>query len=242
MNASNPKPKRGFSLMETVIAIAVVAVLLSGFLVVFAPAAAGIKESINSKAAARLVNTLEQELVSLRGLAQSTEFGTGFNKAYAYIRDSSGANADDALLVYKYRASLTSSNRTDGTPDPVANADNLIAGEDFVVRNMMRRKGDPEFLNDLPAIEGQVYMVKCTQLILSDTGQLEPATPGQLANASAPDTAVADPDNYEHAVIAFVADFYTLPARGEAFFDSQFSNVFANATRPAFSRNLAVRR
>lgn len=237
--------KRGFSLIETVIAIGVVAVLLSGFLIVFAPAAAGIKDSINSKAATRLVNTLEQELVSLRGVDQRGAFGTGFEKAYDYIKESAGADSENAILVYKYRASLTAT-RDDGTPEPVNNVDGLSPGEDYVVRNMMRRKSDPNFINpatgDITAIDGPVYLVKCTQLILSAAGELEPATAGQIANEDEPTTAVDDPDNYNHAVVAFVADFYSLPSRGTAFFDSQFGDYFLNVKRPAFSRNLAVRR
>ena len=242
MNAPSSKSFRGFSLIETVIAIGVVAVLLSGFLIVFAPAAAGIKDSINSKAATRLVNTLEQELVSLRGADQVTAFGTGFNKAYDYIKESAGADPNNAILVYKYRASLSANRASDGTPEPVNDVDNLSPGEDYVVRNMMRRKGDPEFTLDIPAIDGPVYLVKCTQLILSNAGQLEPATAGQIANAADPATAVATPDEYNHAVVAFVADFYSLPSRGAAFFSSQFDAIFPDVKRPTFSRNLAVRR
>ncbi|MGA0900368.1 MAG: type IV pilus modification PilV family protein, partial [Luteolibacter sp.] len=220
MNARISKPKKspGFSLIETVIAIGVVAILLSGFLIVFAPAAAGIKDSINSKAATRLVNTLEQELVSLRGQTQVDNFGTGFNKAYEYIKGSAGESADpnNAILVYKYRASLSARRPSDGTPEPVNDIDGLSPGEDYVVRNMMRRKGEAEFNADIPAIEGPVYLVKCTQLIMMpdpSTGEIKlmPATPGQIANEATPTTAVDDPDNYNHAVVAFVADFYSLP-------------------------------
>ncbi len=250
MNALFSKPKKspGFSLIETVIAIGVVAILLSGFLIVFAPAAAGIKDSINSKAATRLVNTLEQELVSLRGQTQVDNFGTGFDKAYEYIKgsDGPGAEANNAILVYKYRASLSAS-RSDGTPAPVNDVDGLRPGEDYVVRNMMRRKGEAEFIADIPAIEGPVYLVKCTQLIMmpdpsNGETKLMPATPGQIANEATPTTAVDDPDNYSHAVVAFVADFYNLPSRGRAFFDSQFDSYFPDVKRPAFSRNLGVRR
>ena len=125
--------------------------------------------------------------------------------------------------------------------------DNLIAGKDYVVRNMMRRKEDAEFNADIAAIEGPVYLVKCTQLIMrvdpSDgETKLMPATAGQIANEAAPTTAVDDPDNYNHAVVAFVADFYNLPSRGRAFFDSQFDSYFPDVKRPAFSRNLGVRR
>jgi len=232
----------GFSLIETVIAIGVVAVLLSGFLIVFAPAAKGIKDSINSKAATRLVNTLEQELVSLRGQNQVTTFGTGFDKAYDYIKESSRSNPANAILVYKYRASLSTNRSSDGTPAPVNNVDGLSPGEDYVVRNMMRRKGDPEFAIDVAAIEGPVYVVKCTQLILDNAGEMRPGTAGKIVNADEPATAVDNPDNYNHAVVAFVADFYSLPSRGATFFSSQFDQLFPNLSRPAFSRNLAVRR
>lgn len=252
MNASRSMPARsahGFSLIETVIAIGVVAVLLSGFLIVFAPAAKGIKDSINSKSAARLVNTLEQELVSLRGNAQSTEFATGFDKAFEYIKESSESDPDNALLVYKYRASLNNNRASDGTPEPVNSVENQIPGEDYVVRNMMRRKGDPEFVLDIPAIEGPVYVVKCIQLVRDAGGELTSGTPGQIFNADDPLTAAdesttqaATAAEYNRAVIAFVADFYSLPSRGFAFFDTQFESLYPKLSRPAFSRNLAVRR
>jgi prepilin-type N-terminal cleavage/methylation domain-containing protein len=50
---------RGFTLLETVIAIGVLAVLLTGFMVVFAPAADGIRKSINVQQADRMGSTLE---------------------------------------------------------------------------------------------------------------------------------------------------------------------------------------
>lgn len=234
----------GFSLVETVIAIGVVAVLLSGFLIVFAPAAAGIKDSINSKSATRLTNTLEQELVSLRGATQSATYATGFDKAYDYIRQSAGVDPENALIVYQYRASLTRV-RGDGTPEPFDESvdGEPVPGSNFVVRNMMRRKGDAEFTNDIPVMEGPAYLVKCTQMLLNETtGQMELATPGQLANSDQPLTDVSDPDNYTHAVVTFVADFYSLPSRGAGFFSSQFDTLFPTVSRPMFSRNLAVRR
>ncbi|HEX5790815.1 MAG TPA: type II secretion system protein [Luteolibacter sp.] len=233
----------GFSLVETVIAIGVLAVMLTGFMIVFAPAAAGIRKSINSQDAIRLVNTLEQELVTLRG-AESVAYSTGFHKAFTFIKDSngSGANPDNAVLVYKYRASLTATRPGDGTPEPVTSAAGKLPGVDYAVQCMMRRKGDPEFFADLPATEGPVYLVKCTQLILGDSDKLELATAGQIANASTPTVAVADVDNYAHGVITFVADFYDLPSKGVGFFTSQFGNFYQNAQKPMFSRSLGVRR
>ena len=243
MNAPTQTSRPGFSLIETVIAIGVLAVLLTGFMIVFAPAAAGIRKVLNSQDAARLVATLEEELVTLRGSAEVAAYPTGFDKAFKFIPGSSGASADEALMIYKYRASLTKQRTSDGTPEPVAVVGSQIPGVDYVVQNMMRRKVDAEFLKDLPAIEGQVYMVRCTQLIMDTTNdQLALGTKGQIANADAPKTAVSTSATYKYAVITFVADFYPCPAKSEAYFKDSFTELFTTETKPTFSRNLAIRR
>lgn len=244
MKAPTQTSRPGFSLIETVIAIGVLAVLLTGFMIVFAPASAGIRKALNSQDAARLVATLEEELVTVR---TGETYPTGFDKAFACIKGSGGASADDALLIYKYRASLTEALRSDGTRPPVvvnqpSDEKELIPGVNYVVQNMMRRKGDAEFLTDLSQIHGQIYMVRCTQLTMdAATNQLVLRTKGQIVNAKDPGTPV-DPDTYEHAVITFVADFYPCPSKAVDYFDGAFSDLFITESKPMFSRNLAVRR
>ncbi len=249
MKTHSKTHRDGFSLIETMIAIGVLAVLLTGFLIVFAPAASSIRKSLNSQDAARMVATLEQELVTLHGTTQTTEYATGFHKAFDYIRASnpggSGGDVDKALLIYKYRASLNNSPpREDGTPWPLEVVGDKVAGVDYVVRNMVRRKGEAAFLEDLPATEGPIYLIKCTQLLQSNTTtELVLGIPGQIANASAPTTPVATADDYRHAVITFTADFYAIPGKAEAYFSSPtFQTLYDTASRPLFSRNLAVRR
>ncbi len=230
--------------METVIAIGVLAVLLSGFMVVFAPAAAGIRKAINSQEASRLVTTVEQELVTLRGQTQADDYSTGFDKAFEYIRGSGGTTGANGLVVYKYRGSL-SDIRNDGTARPVTDIDGLIPGKDFVVQTMMRRKNDPELDEDIPAMEGAIYLVKCTQLVLSQSGTdivMQTGTAGEIQDPNPPNAVVATPEAYQHAVISFVADFYALPSRSSGFFDNRFDSVFLTVDQPVFSRNLAVRR
>ncbi len=228
---------RGFTLLETVIAIGVLAVLLTGFMYVFAPAAAGIRKSINVQEADRLTSTIEQELVTLR--TGETE-KTGFEKAFNRIKNS--INANDALLVYQYRGSLTNL-RPDGTSEPVPNVRDKLPGKDYNVQTMVRLRKDPKFLTeDLPAVEGGVYLVKCTQLVFDTAkGELKIGTAGQIQDPKKPvgDTNVND---YPEAVIAFAADFYTLPAKSKSYFDSKFSDTFTKVKNPVFSRNLAVRR
>jgi prepilin-type N-terminal cleavage/methylation domain-containing protein len=232
--------RSGFTLLETVIAIGVLAVLLTGFMVVFAPAAAGIKRSISVQEADRLASTLEQELVTLRGQQELTKFKTGFGKAFDFIKESH--KSGEALLIYQYRGSLSSS-RTDETPEPVTNIQSKLPGKDYVVQTMVRRKSDPEFKKDLAALEGGIYLVKCTQLIFK-SGELKPGTAGTIADPKGSNSATANADDYPEAVIAFSADFFTLPVRSSSFFDSPtgFNKSFTNAKKAVFTRNLAVRR
>ncbi len=232
-----PKPKtKGFTLLETVIAIGVLAVLLTGFLAVFAPAAAGIRKAINVQEADRLTTALERELVTVRS-GEQNDYATGFDKAYDWIEGS--ASSGDAIFVYQYRGNPSSS-RSDGTAAPVERADGL-PGKDYVVQAMARRISDREFAKDLAALEGGVYLVKCTQLIFKG-GQLEPGNPGSIVDPNG-GSGGSSADSYPEAVIAFAAEFHSMPTRSPAFFTGQaFRGRFNDFKNPVFTRNLAVRR
>ncbi len=241
MKTQIPTRGRGFTLLETVIAIGVLAVLLTGFMIVFAPAAAGIKKSISVQVADRLATTLEQELGTLRDGQQTASIKTGFDKAFTWLKENNSANS--ALLVYQYRGSLTSL-RTDGTPEPVVSITSKIPGKDYAVVPMMRRRSDGRFLEDIAAVEGGIYLVKCTQLVFGTNG-LTTGTAGQIRNPKQGGTPAGPfnaPDDYPEAVIAYSADFYPLPANSSAYFTSRFPTTFTNSKVPVFSRNLAVRR
>jgi prepilin-type N-terminal cleavage/methylation domain-containing protein len=228
---------RGFTLIETVVAIGVLAVLLTGFVVVFAPAAEGVKKSINVEEADRLASTLEQELVTPRG-GQPTP---GFNKAFEWIKASNTPNT--ALLAYQYRGSLASL-RSDGTPEPVANESGNSPGSDYAVLSMVRRKNDPEFLVDLPAIVGGVYVVKCNQLTFTTSGELKPKTDGKIYDAKGV-TESTSADTHPEAIIPFAANFYSLTGKSAGMFQSGFDarfNKLGSPVLPTFTRNLAVRR
>lgn len=238
MKSSSISRPRGFTLLETVIAIGVLAVLLTGFMVVFAPAAEGIRKSINVQQADRLASTLEQELVTVRG-TESTKYKTGFNKAFEWIKESN--QAGNALLIYQYRGKIGGTPRTDGTPEPVNSLTGKLPGKDYMVVPMVRRKGDANFNADLEAIEGAVYLVKCTQLVFSG-GELTLGTAGTIKDPKGT-AASADADAYPEAVIAFSADFHMMPAKSAGYFSgTSFTSKFPNIKNPVFTRNLAVRR
>jgi prepilin-type N-terminal cleavage/methylation domain-containing protein len=228
--------QRGFTLLETVIAIGVLAVLLTGFMVVFAPAADGIRKSINVQQADRMASALEQELVTLR----NKDFATGFNKAFDWIKNENGAT--DALLVYQYRGKISSLRTDDKTPEPEPSLKDKLPGKDYVVVPMVRRRSDTNLAKDLEAVEGSVYLVKCTQLIFSG-GQLITNTTPKTIKDPKTGTVAASADVYPEAVIAFSAEFHMLPAKTASYIaGSAFTTKFGNAKNPVFTRNLAVRR
>jgi len=228
-----------FTLMETVIAIGVLAVLLTGFMAVFTPAAQGIRRSISSEQAARLTTTLENELATLRKGQETPEPATAFDKAFNWIKG--GNAAATAIFVYQYRGDPADI-RNDGTPKPLP----IISGEpgkNYIVQSMARRLTDAELENDLKAIEGSVFFVKPTQLVFN-AGELKPGTAGKIMNADTPATEAAISTAYKEAVIAFSAEFHNVPTKSIGYLKSAaFTTRFNSTTvKPIFTRNLAVRR
>lgn len=238
MKSQSSLRNRGFTLLETVIAIGVLSVLLTGFMVVFAPAAAGIKKSINVQVADRLASTMEEELVTLRGSTQNSEYKTGFGKAFEWIKSANKAN--EALLIYQYRGSVATLRSDDGTPEPIVVVDDKLPGKDYIVQTMVRQKSDPKFLEDLRAVEGGVFLVKPTQLVFN-SGELKAGTAGTIKDPKT-GTAADTADLYPEAVIAFSAEFFSVPAKSKGYFAGKFSDYFTKAKNPVFTRNLAVRR
>jgi prepilin-type N-terminal cleavage/methylation domain-containing protein len=242
MKPSSISRTRGFTLLETVIAIGVLAVLLTGFMVVFAPAADGIRKSINVQQADRMASALEQELVTLHGAADATTYKTGFNKSFEWIKDSD--KVASAVLVYQYRGELGGTLRSnDRTPEAVVSLKDKLPGKDYIVVPMVRRKSDPNFTKDLPAIEGPVYLVKCTQLVFN-AGELKLGKLGTIADPKGTSTAtITSGTDYPEAVIAFSAEFYQMANKTDAYFNSTaFTSKFSTLKNPVFTRNLAVRR
>ncbi len=235
---SNIRFRRGFTLMETVIAIGVLAVLLTAFLAVFGPAASGIRRAINVQEADRLASTLERELVTLReGQATGGNIQTGFDKAYEWIEQSH--EPTEAIFVYQYRGNADSV-RTDGTLQPRPTRDG-VPGKDYIVQTMVRRLSDQELFEDLNALEGSVFVVKATQLIF-ENGELVPGQPGQIVDPKG-GSGGGTAQQYPEAVIAFSAAFYGLPANNATYLQGQaFRDRFPQLQNPVFTRNLAVRR
>lgn len=236
--------RRGFTLMETVIAIGVLALLLTAFMSVFGPATTGLRRAITVQEADRLAAALERELVTVRpqtsGGATET-YTTGFDKAYKWIKESTDKGA--TVLLYQYRGNPNSM-REDGTMEPFETVGG-VAGKDYIVQPIVRKRDDPLFMEDIKALEGRIFFVKLTQLIFSG-GSYIPGTPGEITDPTPDDSDVgsggSDSDSYPEASISFAAQFFIVPNNDPEFIkpDGRFDPD--RLIKPVFTRNLAVLR
>lgn len=231
--------------METVVAILVLAVLLTGFLTVFTPAAQGIRRSISTQQADRLKATLERDMSTLR-IGEDNTLATGFDKAFTWIKE--GNTPDNAIFVYQYRGDRSKPSRSDGTMEPM----NRIEGKpgiDYITQTAARRIDDNLFFEDIDAIVGPLFYVIPTQLV-NNNNELVLGTPGQISNPAGENPAVAVlPADYKDAVITFTAAFYLTPSVSPNYINgNKFQEKFTAAAqpgtevKPVFIRNLAVRR
>jgi hypothetical protein len=231
--------------METVIAILVLAVLLTGFLAVFTPAAQGIRRSISTQQADRLNATLQKDMSTLRQGETIPNVTTGFDKAFTWIKE--GNQANKAIFIYQYRGNKTQLPRPDGTLQPMDKIDGK-PGVDYITQTAARRFDDSLLFEDMDAIVGPLFFVIPTQLVYNTTNnELVLGTIGTIVNSD--DTPTTDPNSYTDAVISFSAAFHMTPSVSENYlkstgFTDKFDAAAATSSqiKPVFVRNLAVRR
>ncbi|MEM9280560.1 MAG: prepilin-type N-terminal cleavage/methylation domain-containing protein [Verrucomicrobiota bacterium] len=246
MNSLQAKRKSsgnsGFTLAEVVIALGVVATLLTAFVVVFVYASDRIRETVDSFEADRLAAALERELSILREDEADEETRTAFAKAYRWI-ESSGAGEGSIILVYNYEGD-PGIVREDGSLTPVS--DTETDGEGFVVTPAVQFVGggglSDEIRRELEVASGPVFCVKLTQLVYDDTGKLIQGGSGiafpfpdqePIPGAENPSDAFPEP------VIAVQADFYRLPTNSPDYISGLDTEELL---RPEFSRLIGIRR
>lgn len=231
--------RKGFTLVETVIALGILVVLITGFLAVFGPAARTIKKTLSTDEASRLQSTLQLELQIVRdGRERQRYQNDPFNKAIEWISQSE--QIGETIIIYKYRA-LPGQARRDGTLLPAPREQGQISGSNFIVQPMVRRLSDPLFAEDMVAVEGRVFFVKLRQMVFEGQGLRVSDEPGRIVDPNIPGQDFAQsPQEYPEAMIAFQAEYYNLPTTSIAYLEGTFDP--ANFIRPIFARNLTVNR
>lgn len=246
------KRKSGFTLVETVVAMGIIAILITAFLGAFSPAIRGVQKAISTKDVNRLASTLENEFAYLNP-ADRNNYGSAFEKAYEWIDECDGVTKDTAILLYQYRGDPESP-RPDGTFSPISDITGHIPGEDYVLQSVVRRLGDPEVIEELQpgVVEGRLFYVKITQMIFGANG-IEVGTIGEIIDptldASGNRDAVTSFADYPEAVIAYQAEFYSLKSSIYSYVSNGFNLDDENGDghpeatgRSVFTRSMGVRR
>ena len=230
---------KGFTLAESVIALGILVVLITGFLAVFGPAATVIRKTLSADEASRLQTTLERELSIVREGSEERRYqNNAFYKALSWIARSH--ERGNTILIYKYKGDPAQTRR-DGTLEPADTGKIELAGEDYIIQPMVRRIDDPLLEEDLKAIDGRVFFVKMTQLIFEGEGIRVAEEPGIVTDPHEPgDDFSTNPDAYPEAVVAYEAQFFNLPTVSYDFLTKAFDPE--NFTKPVFTRNLSVGR
>jgi len=248
----NKKP--GFTLVETAIAMGMVAVMISSFMVVFGPALEGIDKSLSAKEADRLTNALELELSVLRNgevdnnPATIDKYATSFEKAFLWIKRST-LDDKNPVLIYQYRGNPNSV-RTDGTlnPYPYNAANPGIPGVNYVIQTSVRRLNDTFHTSKIQAelapgvLEGKVYYARLTQLRYDTSGKMVPTTSENNITKLQPTHGnTATPADYtDDGVLPFRARFYEVKPPLWSYINATWS--VADVGNPVITKNMAVMR
>ena len=244
---------RGFTLVETAIAMGMVALMITAFMVAFGPAVKSINKSISAKQAERLAGALEHELSVVRA---GESYATSFEKAFWWIKQAN-QNSKYPVLVYQYRGD-PGSVRPDGTLNPYTGA-GTTAGVDYVIQTSVRRlpgsaNTSPETFHQSKiedelepgVLEGRVYYVRMTQLRYNTDGEMVNTTSVNNITKLRPnpdDTYdnTATPDLYtDDAVLPFKAEFYLVPNVLYSYISSTWS--VASPGTLVLTKNMAVTR
>ena len=235
----------GFTLVEVAIAMGMMAVMISSFMVVFGPSIKGIDKSLSAKEADRLTSALELEL----GVVRAGEtYATPFEKGFWWIKQST-LDSKYPVLIYQYRGNPNSV-RTDGTLNPYPyNATNPgIPGVNYVIQTSVRRLNDTFHNSKIQAelapgvLEGKVYYARLTQLRYNTDGEMVDTTsPNNITNLYPSHDNRVGPVNYtEDAVLPFRARFYEVKPPLWSYINNTWS--VADVGNPVITKNMAVMR
>ncbi len=244
----NHRRRSGFTLMETLLAVALVGVLISIFLTVFLPARGMVRQALTRQESERITGILRAEMSTLRAdetadasrkTSSNGKYLSPFDKGFYWMQRS--RNPSSAVVIYSYRADTSKPARADGSYPPVPAAKS-IPGVNSQLVTMACPMDDPVHRKDIRDAVGPVFLVRMTQLVDDGKGGFKLASsPGSIAGASSPEQYVSS-ENEEKAwggVVFFRADFFLMAPPDPARYRGK---SWSKLGRPLFSANLSFRR
>ena len=211
----NGRSLGGFTLMETLLAMALVATLVSIFLVVFVPARGMVQKSLAQQDADRLVGVLKAEMKTVRNnersftKASSEKYTNGFDKGFYWLRKTK--EPDSAIVIFSYREDLSKKPSEDGTRPPIA-ASKSVPGETSNLVTIACPIDDKLHRKHIRDAVGPVYVVSMTHLEFRNGEWKAANKPGTIATAGSPEEYLQKCSTLEAGgpCIFYRADFYML--------------------------------
>lgn len=237
---------RAFSLTETVIAMGVIAVLVTAFVVTFGAAGDAIKRSIDMSELQKVSTALHAEMHTMRNdEAKKYSSGNPFNKAFDWLQK--GDSERNAVVIYTYRGDLKQL-RPDGTFKPLKTAD-VVPGQGSITCMGVRLASDPLLKEDLAARVDSIFVCRLRQLVWDEQkGNWVVSRSKGITSPYGGET-IASPDEFYSkdaktkqpwgGEIAMQAEFWTVTSVN----DQTLKHLFGNKSpKPIFVTNMAVRR
>jgi len=235
-----------FSLTETVIAMGVIAVLVTAFVVTFGAAGDAIKRSIDMSEVQKVSTALHSELHTLRN-EESKKYASAnpFNKAFEWLQK--GSSEKNAVVIYTYRGDLKQL-RPDGSFKPLKTAD-VVPGQGSITCMGVRLASDPLLKEDLAARVDSIFVCRLRQLVwdeqkgswsVSNSKGISSPYGGELIS-NANDFYCKDAKSKQPwgGELSMQAEFWTVASVNDQTLKHLYSN---KAPKPIFVTNLAVRR
>lgn len=241
-------PRGGFTLMETLLAIALVGTLLSLFLTVFVPARGMVQQALTRQDAERITGILRAEMSFLRAdeeapaaanASSDNSYLSTFDKSFFWLRKSSKPSS--SIVIFSYRADMSKTPRADGS-FPSVPAAKSVPGKNSQLVSMACPMDDKIHKDDIPNAVGPVFLVRMTQLEEKKNGEFkEVNTPGTIAAASSPDKFCSTPGDRDAwgGVVFYRADFFLMNPPNPARYKGK---TWKQLGRPLFSANLSFHR
>lgn len=241
-------PRGGFTLMETLLAIALVGTLLSLFLTVFVPARGMVQQALTRQDAERITGILRAEMSFLRAdeeapaaanSSSDNSYLSPFDKSFFWLRKCSKPSS--SIVIFSYRADMSKTPRADGS-FPSVPAAKSVPGKNSQLVSLACPMDDKIHKNDIPNAVGPVFLVRMTQLEEKKNGEFkEVKTPGTIAAAASPDKFCSAPGDRDAwgGVVFYRADFFLMNPPNPARYKGK---TWKQLGRPLFSANLSFHR
>ena len=232
----NKKTNKGFTLMETVVALGIAAVALSFFVAAFAPASLGIKKAGSVQEAKLLASALEAELNTFRQGSQDSAYGSSFEKAFNWIQFDNDNLTGDFIVAFRYRANATDAaidgvmpGYTDSFTNSLAQPmviQNRVTTRDYATNSGTQSNSHDDAL-PIDSIEGDLFLVELSQLVHDNTGgttvlnvSTNTATVQSVDDATGNLATVAAFNNYLEPTLLVEAKFYKLESNSTRFLEN----------------------